>query len=154
MKVTLQDGCQESPGTQACWEAEQEQLQQCGQQGVQATLCVYHMRWEEMGGFTWNVPNFCFTDTSTGAAKVSLQWVSVDPASVPEHSITVLPPHTKPNPRPAPHKPPWTLPACHVRSYWMAFVCVKVYIELDVLKVPSYGGGGKTLPPLPGFLGL
>lgn len=54
MKVTFLNGCQESPGTHAvpCWEAKQEPLQQCGQQGVQAILRLCHLWW----GGRWEAP--------------------------------------------------------------------------------------------------
>lgn len=119
MKVTLQDGCQESPGTQPCWEAEQKQLQQYGQQGVQATLCVYHMRWKEMA--PRGTSPTCFTDTSTGAAKVSLQGYQYI-----QHQFQNIPSlcfHLKQS-----HILPWSSqtsldsPACPVLSQFMVFL--------------------------------
>lgn len=56
---------------------------------------------------------------------------------------------------PVPSLVPTNLPglSCLLCTLTLRGLCVKVCIELHVLKAPSHCGGEKSLPPLPGFLG-
>lgn len=99
-----------------------------------------------MGGFTWTAPNFCFTGTSTGAARVSVTPVGISRPT--QHQFQNIPSlcfHLKRSPIPALVRTNLPVLSCLPCPLTLPGLCVKVYIELDVRKVPSYGGGGKTL---------
>lgn len=81
-----------------------------------------------MGRLHKEHPDFCFTDTSTQAAKVSFQWVSASVQNIPSLGFQ---PRTKPLPHegsfqclPRLFFPLWVLLdiSCHVISHCVAFV--------------------------------
>lgn len=124
MMMTFPNGCQESPGTHAvpCWEAKQEPLQQCGQQGVQAILCLCHTwwwgRWEAPQGTS---PTPVLLTPQQGQRKCHSMGVSAPSISSRTFQHCASTSNEAPSLPWSPQTSP-APPACYVFSHCVAFV--------------------------------